>query len=273
MTATTASLTERAQSFGHLFVDRVEQDTRQRGLPLPGRGLVDVADLGADQGAGVRRGRRPGRPRRAAAAAGCDRVARPASSGSSPISAILCAGAATTTVYPTTAAADVAYILSDSQSVVVFAENAEQTAKVQEAELPDLMAIVQFDGSPEPADGGAPVITFDELVDRGKELLAERAGRRRRADRRHCGPEDLATLIYTSGTTGRPKGVRLVHDNWTYEGSAVAALGILGPRRRAVPLAAAVPRARQGAVRGPARARLQHRGRRRPDARSWRTWA
>ncbi len=44
-----------------------------------------------------------------------------------------------------------------------------------------------------------------------------------------CGPEDLATLIYTSGTTGRPKGVRLVHDNWMYEGKAVAALNILGP--------------------------------------------
>ena len=41
------------------------------------------------------------------------------------------------------------------------------------------------------------------------------------------GPEDLATLIYTSGTTGRPKGVRLVHDNWAYEGAAIDALEIL----------------------------------------------
>ena len=51
-------------------------------------------------------------------------------------------------------------------------------------------------------------------------------------DKRIAGtnPEDLATLIYTSGTTGRPKGVRLVHDNWTYEGTAVAALNILAPQ-------------------------------------------
>ena len=40
-------------------------------------------------------------------------------------------------------------------------------------------------------------------------------------------PEDLATLIYTSGTTGRPKGVELTHGNWTYEGAAIDALGLL----------------------------------------------
>ena len=40
-------------------------------------------------------------------------------------------------------------------------------------------------------------------------------------------PDDLATLIYTSGTTGRPKGVELTHSNWTYEGAAMDALGII----------------------------------------------
>jgi long-chain acyl-CoA synthetase len=39
--------------------------------------------------------------------------------------------------------------------------------------------------------------------------------------------DHLATLIYTSGTTGRPKGVRLKHSSWTYEGAAIEALGIL----------------------------------------------
>src|SRR4029078_3793581 len=41
-------------------------------------------------------------------------------------------------------------------------------------------------------------------------------------------PEQLATLIYTSGTTGRPKGVRLRHSSWTYEGAAIQAQQILG---------------------------------------------
>jgi long-chain acyl-CoA synthetase len=40
-------------------------------------------------------------------------------------------------------------------------------------------------------------------------------------------PDSLATLIYTSGTTGKPKGVRLTHRAWVYEGEAVAAQKIL----------------------------------------------
>ena len=40
--------------------------------------------------------------------------------------AIMCAGAATTTVYPSTNSGDVAYILADSDCRVVFAEDDEQ---------------------------------------------------------------------------------------------------------------------------------------------------
>src|SRR5271165_7034051 len=52
--------------------------------------------------------------------------------------AVMCAGAATTTVYANTNAADTAYILADSESRVVFAENADQLAKLTErrADLP-----------------------------------------------------------------------------------------------------------------------------------------
>ncbi|WP_252976242.1 AMP-binding protein [Janibacter melonis] len=39
------------------------------------------------------------------------------------------------------------------------------------------------------------------------------------------GPDSLATIIYTSGTTGRPKGVRLLHSAWTYQGAATTATG------------------------------------------------
>ena len=46
--------------------------------------------------------------------------------------AIMSAGAATTTVYPATVSEDVAYILGDSDSHVVFAEDDVQIAKLRE---------------------------------------------------------------------------------------------------------------------------------------------
>jgi len=139
---------------------------------------------------------------------------------------IMCAGAATTTVYPSTTPDDVAYILSDSGSRVVFAEDATQVEKVLEHrdELADLIAVVVFDGE---GDGDI-VMTLADLEERGRQLLSERPTAVDDAVAA-VGPEDLATLIYTSGTTGRPKGVRLVHDNWAYEGAAIDALEILHP--------------------------------------------
>ena len=141
--------------------------------------------------------------------------------------AIMCAGAATTTVYPSTMAEDVAYVLSDSQSQVIFAEDDAQITKLRERrdELPDLHKVVTIDGTPD--EGDDPwVIGVDALEKLGSDLLDEQPDV---VDQRVASidPESLATLIYTSGTTGRPKGVRLRHSSWTYEGSAVGAQGIL----------------------------------------------
>src|SRR6478735_10949735 len=63
--------------------------------------------------------------------------------------AIMCAGAATTTVYPSTNAEDTAYILADSQCRIVFAEDPGQLAKLTErrAELPNLTVVLLFDGT------------------------------------------------------------------------------------------------------------------------------
>lgn len=134
--------------------------------------------------------------------------------------AIMAVGAATTTVYPTTLTTDVAYILSDSESRVVFAEDDAQIAKLREqhAELPTVVKVVTFDGTTD----GDWVISLDDLKALGEAYLAEHPDI---VDERVQATDSdaLATLIYTSGTTGRPKGVRLSHDGWTYEGAAVAA--------------------------------------------------
>ena len=138
--------------------------------------------------------------------------------------AIMCAGAATTTVYPSTVPGDVAFILADSQSRLAFAEDDQQIAKIREhrSELPKLDKIVTFTGTPD----GDNVISLDDLARLGDELLGRQPDIvEQRVD--GTSPDHLATLIYTSGTTGRPKGVRLRHSSWTYEGAAVAAQNIL----------------------------------------------
>jgi long-chain acyl-CoA synthetase len=141
--------------------------------------------------------------------------------------AIMCAGAATTTVYPSTVGTDVAFILADSDSRVVFAEDDAQVAKLREhrGELPSVHRVVVTDGTVDTGDDPW-VMSLSALEDKGAALLADQpdvVDQRVKA----IEPESLATLIYTSGTTGRPKGVRLRHSGWTYEGAAVASLGIL----------------------------------------------
>lgn len=143
--------------------------------------------------------------------------------------AIILAGAATTTVYPTTISSDVAYIVADADVQVVFAEDAGQVDKLRahRTELPSLRKVVLIDGTPDERDGDW-VIGLAELDSLGDKLLADRPGA---VDERIGGlrADQLCTLIYTSGTTGRPKGVRLPHSAWTYEGAAVEGIRTLGP--------------------------------------------
>ncbi|WP_436736810.1 AMP-dependent synthetase/ligase [Streptomyces sp. BBFR102] len=146
---------------------------------------------------------------------------------------ILCAGAATTTVYPSTNVDEAAFILADSESRVLIAEDAEQLAKAREkrAELPHLAHVVVLDQAGVEAADDDPegwVLSLADLEKRGAarlerepELIKERVAA--------ITADQLATVIYTSGTTGRPKGVRLPHDNWSYMAKAIAATGLIGP--------------------------------------------
>ncbi|WP_221352567.1 AMP-dependent synthetase/ligase [Streptomyces beigongshangae] len=145
--------------------------------------------------------------------------------------AIMCAGAATTTVYPSTKSDESAFILSDSGSRVLIAEDAEQLAKAREkrAELPELTHVVVIDstGVEFSDEEGDWVIGLAELEQRGAAYLEKNADLIREKVAAIT-RDQLATLIYTSGTTGRPKGVRLPHDNWSYMAKAIAATGLVG---------------------------------------------
>jgi long-chain acyl-CoA synthetase len=138
--------------------------------------------------------------------------------------AIMCAAGATTTVYPSTNEEDTAYILADSECRIVFVEDDEQLGKLtaRKSELPHVGKVVTFDGK---ADGDW-VIDLAALGALGDAYLAEHPGVIEEVAAQIPG-DQLATLIYTSGTTGRPKGVRLRHSSWVYEGAAIDAQNIL----------------------------------------------
>ncbi|NMI02174.1 AMP-dependent synthetase/ligase [Pseudonocardia acidicola] len=225
----TSTLMDRPASVARMFIDRVTTAGSREAFRLPGAGdswesvsWQTTGDRVTDLAAGL-------------LAVGLEAGERVAIVSGTRFEwiladlAVMCAGGATTTVYPSTIAEDVAYILSDSQSRVVIAEDAAQLAKVRErrAELAEVHTVVLIDGEPGPDDAGW-VIGFDELARRGAELLAAKpdAVTERIAT---IAPDDLATLIYTSGTTGRSKGVRLTHAAWTYQGSTLSSEGILRP--------------------------------------------
>jgi long-chain acyl-CoA synthetase len=218
-------LGEVAQSFTHLFLSRVEKSPDRVAFTFPersGMGSLTWAQT-ADRARRIAGG---------LISLGVDMEERVAITSTTRIEwlladlGVMLCGGATTTVYPSTGADDVAYILSDSKTKVVFAEDDEQIAKLKDkrGELPALVKVVTFDGTPD----GDWVLSLDDLEALGAELLKENPDA---VDERvaKLGPDSLATLIYTSGTTGRPKGVELLHSCWAFEGASVDSTNILKP--------------------------------------------
>ncbi len=140
--------------------------------------------------------------------------------------AIACAAGATTTIYPNTAREEFDYILTDSGSVVLFAEDRGQLEKALGHDVLDsqLHTIVLID-----ADGvelNDRVISYQQLLDAGEAHLAAHPTAVDDAIASTT-RDTLSTLIYTSGTTGTPKGVRLNHISWVYEGIATKHLDVI----------------------------------------------
>ncbi len=138
--------------------------------------------------------------------------------------AVMLAGGANTTIYPSTGDDDFGYILADSGTRILVAEDQAQADKAlhQRDRLPDLSRIVLIDGE---GDGDL-VMSWAELRALGAEALAGQPGMVE-AVVDEIRPDSLATLIYTSGTTGRPKGVELTHSNWVFQGASIEALDIM----------------------------------------------
>jgi long-chain acyl-CoA synthetase len=117
----------------------------------------------------------------------------------------LCAGAVVAPIYHSDSPEECRYILEHADSRLVFCEDAQQLAKVEQLreQCPQLEHIVMFDGS------GQGTISLAELRRRGRGVDTTELDRIAAAAR----PEDTATIVYTSGTTGPPKGCMTTHAN------------------------------------------------------------
>ncbi len=132
---------------------------------------------------------------------------------------IQCAGGVSVGIYTTNAWQEVQYVVSNSDSVFLFAENEEQLDKWLNFRdsVPGLKKVIVWDtkGLREFTD---PMVTsLEQLIEHGKTLAKTDVDRRSEELR----PEDLCVLIYTSGTTGPPKGAMLTHGNVTWMAEAI----------------------------------------------------
>lgn len=128
-------------------------------------------------------------------------------------------GAVTVGIYPTLPPGQVEYVLRHCGATVAFVENAQQLAKVQSLDCPELERVVILDEPPSHIDH---VLSFAALS-ASDEQLESRFGERLDAAAEQVDRDHWATIIYTSGTTGPPKGAILTHGNLLAEAAALAA--------------------------------------------------
>lgn len=131
--------------------------------------------------------------------------------------ATMSAGAVTVGIYTTSAAQQCEYVVGHSAAKIFIAEDEEQLDKALSFRdrTPDLTRIVVMDPKGLRDFSDPMMMTFDELLDLGREL-DRKDPRLFDAMVEKTRPEDMALIIYTSGTTGPPKGAMLSHRNVTW---------------------------------------------------------
>ena len=153
-------------------------------------------------------------------------------------------GAVLVTVNPAYKAQELKYVLDQSDSAALFltrgvkdsdfveilgqavpelAGSADGELSVEE--LPHLRHVVLMG---EGEHGGLPIMSFEELMERGEEVSPEEL--RERQD--SLDADEVINMQYTSGTTGFPKGVQLTHANIVKNAFYIGECMELGPEDR-----------------------------------------
>ncbi|MCE8517171.1 long-chain fatty acid--CoA ligase [Ruegeria pomeroyi] len=117
-------------------------------------------------------------------------------------------------VYTTDSASQLKYLINDSDSRFLIAENEEQLDKYLqiEGEVPGLLNVIILEDEGLHDLNHPRCLMIDKLYEIGREAEKEEPGAFE-AEIALTRPEDVALLIYTSGTTGMPKGAMLTHEN------------------------------------------------------------
>ena len=127
--------------------------------------------------------------------------------------AVLALGAALVPIYPTLLKDQVGYIINDSKSKIIIAEDDDQREKINQIrkELEEGVRCFCIDGHVDNDD--AQWHTLESLEDKGVMFLKDNPDYVTNSIQK-IKREDVATIIYTSGTTGEPKGAILSHKNF-----------------------------------------------------------
>ncbi|MCR5856058.1 long-chain fatty acid--CoA ligase [Mesorhizobium sp. J428] len=117
-------------------------------------------------------------------------------------------------VYTTDSAAQLKYLVNDSDSRFLFVENDEQLDKYLSVrdEMPGLAWVIVYDRDGLHGFSDDRVIFLDDLYRIGRDFLKQNPNRFEE-EIANSSAKDTAILVYTSGTTGPPKGAMISHEN------------------------------------------------------------
>ncbi|MEA1961500.1 MAG: long-chain fatty acid--CoA ligase [Bacillota bacterium] len=130
--------------------------------------------------------------------------------------AILGAGAATVTIYPSFSAHEMQFIVNDSGSKIIFVRDEESVSKVMGAldQMPQLEKVIIMEENCTVPDH-PKFVHLQDVREQGKKYLFKNPYCYEKA----CDEIkvwDMASIIYTSGTTGNPKGAIHTHSSFMY---------------------------------------------------------